>query len=317
MSTRRMVRTWPRLGPIVGLVLLCVLWSLASLRKDLLQNLALHPLPALEQQAVPYALLAIIAGLFGVALRTPWPRGREILAPVFVGLGLFVIPAVLVFLAREWVPQLMRVALFSLVPVFAVVLEPYIGHVTGTQSRGMLPAALAAVVGMLCIFPVQTPQSAAAAIAFSAVILATVFVAAANCHAVRVVIRTPDRSVAPIASLAGATASVGLMVSSLLLEHPFFRWDKIAEELSLSAAIELPGLLLLFWLMRRMSAARMTTRFVLAPFVALLIGAAMIHPTLTVRTWIGLLLVAAGVGWLLLAPEREPEESAQPLQLRV
>jgi drug/metabolite transporter (DMT)-like permease len=315
MSTHRPARTRPRPGPIAALLLLCFLWSLGSLRSDLLQNLTLHPLPPMEKQAVPFALLAVTAVLFAVARRTKWPRGQRLLPPVLVGLGLFLAPAVLVSLTMQWVPELTRVALFSLAPVFAVVLEPHIGHVVGPQSKGALPAALAAVVGMLCIFPIEIPRSPAAGIAFGAVVLAAACVSAANCQAVRVVLRTPGRPIAPLAAIAGATAAVGLAASSVLMEQPFLRWDTLVSEAAWSAAFELPGLFLLFWLMRRMSAARMTTRFVLAPFVALLIGAVVLRPALTPRTWLGLLLVAGGIGWLLLAPEEEPEESAQPLNL--
>ena len=64
-----------------------------------------------------------------------------------------------------------------------------------------------------------------------------------------------------------------------------------------------------------MSAARMTTRFVLAPLITLLIGLVLLRPSLTLRTWLGMLLIGAGVGWLLLAAEVEPEESALPLNL--
>lgn len=134
MKAHRLTRTKPRPGPIAALLLLCFLWSLGSLRSDLLQNLTLHPLPAMEKQAVPFALLAVTAALFALARRTAWPRGLSVLPPVLVGLGLFVAPAVLVSLAKDWVPELTRVALFSLVPVFAVVLEPYIGHVMGPRT---------------------------------------------------------------------------------------------------------------------------------------------------------------------------------------
>lgn len=315
MNAQRLARTWPRPGPILALLLLCVLWSLTSLRSDLMQNLSMHPLPTMEKQALPFMLLAVMAGLFALVRQTEWPRGQSLLAPVLIGLGLFVAPAVLVSLSREWVPELTRVALFSLTPVFAVVLEPYIGHLMGPQTRGSLPAALAAVVGMLCIFPMQIPQTVEAGIAFGAVILAAVCVAAANCHAVSVVIRTPGRPVAPMASIAGATAAAGLLAASLLLEQPAWRPDALASELAWSALMDLPGLVLLFWLMRRMSAARMTTRFVLAPFITLLIGAVVMHPSLTLRTWLGMLLIGGGAGWLLLAPEEEPEESALPLNL--
>ncbi|MDE3187592.1 MAG: hypothetical protein KGM96_08745 [Acidobacteriota bacterium] len=315
MKAHRLARTRPRPGPIVALLLLCFLWSLGSLRSDLLQNLTLHPLPAMEKQAVPFALLAVTAALFALARRTAWPRGFGLLPPVLVGLGLFVAPAVLLSLAKDWVPELTRVALFSLVPVFAVVLEPYIGHVMGPRTRGGLPAALAAVVGTLCIFPVQIPQSWEAAIAFGAVILAAVCVAAANCQAVRVVTTTPGRPDAPLAAIAGATAAVGLAAASALMESPVWGGSALASELAWSAVLQLPALLLLFWLMRRMSAARMTTRFVLAPFMALVIGATLVRPALGLRAWLGLLLVAGGIGWLLLAPEEDPEASNLSLNL--
>ena len=269
----------------------------------------------MERQALPFVLLATVGGIFALVRRTEWPRGRRLLIPVAAGLGLFVAPALLVTLSKNWVPELTRVALFSLAPVFAVVLEPYLGHLMGPQTRGSLPAALAAVVGMLCIFPMQIPQTGEAGIAFCAVILAALCVAAANCQAVRAVIRAPGRHVTPMASIAGATAAVGLLVASLLLEQPSWRTDALASELAWSAITDLPGLLLLFWLMRRMSAARMTTRFVLAPFITLLIGAVAMRPSLTLRAWLGMLLIGGGVGWLLLAPEEEPEESILPLNL--
>lgn len=159
------------------------------------------------------------------------------------------------------------------------------------------------------------PQSWEAAIAFGAVILAAACVAAANCQAVRVVTTTPGRPDAPLAAIAGATAAVGLVAASALMESPAWGGSALASELAWSAALELPALLLLFWLMRRMSAARMTTRFVLAPFMALVIGATLVRPALGLRAWLGLLLVAAGIGWLLLAPEEGPEASALPLNL--
>ena len=102
------------------LLLLCFLWSLGSLRSDLLRNLTLHPVPPMEKQAVPFALLAVTAALFALVRRTDWPRGRRLLPPVLVGLGLFVAPAVLVSLSSKWVPELARVALFSLAAAGAI-----------------------------------------------------------------------------------------------------------------------------------------------------------------------------------------------------
>jgi drug/metabolite transporter (DMT)-like permease len=54
-----------------------------------------------------------------------------------------------------------------------------------------------------------------------------------------------------------------------------------------------PGLLLLFWLMRRISAARMTTRFVLAALLTALFGVILFRPEVSLRAVLGFVLIAA------------------------
>ena len=54
----------------------------------------------------------------------------------------------------------------------------------------------------------------------------------------------------------------------------------------------LPALLLLFWLMRRMAASRMTARFLLAPLLAILAGMALERSAPPLRGWIGMALLA-------------------------
>lgn len=297
------------------MLLLCFLWSLGSLRSDLLPHPVVDILPPLERQVVPFALLAVVAAFIGVTRGAEWPRGRQVLDSMVVGLGLFAVPAGLIAFSKGWISDLTRVALFSLAPVFAVVLEPYIGRGSGQQARGGLLAALVAVVGTLCVFPVETPRSMAAGSALCAVILAAACVAAANCRAVAVANESAGNSTMPMAAIAGATAAAGLAAASALMERGAWRWDALAPELAWSAAVELPGLLLLFWLMRRLSAVRMMTRFVLAPLIAILISMVLLRPSVGLRTWLGLLLVAAGAGWLLCAREDGPEAGTLPLKL--
>lgn len=67
--------------------------------------------------------------------------------------------------------------------------------------------------------------------------------------------------------------------------------------------------------MPRMTATRMTTRFVLAPFIAVLIGIALEQPSIGLRIWIGLFLVAVGVGWLLFAPAQISDSDKLSLNL--
>ncbi|MFZ0745386.1 MAG: hypothetical protein WAM85_13330 [Terracidiphilus sp.] len=297
------------------MLLLCFLWALGSLRSDLFPSLIPNLLPPIERQAVPFALLAAVAALFGVVRGAKWPLRRQLWASILVGLGLFLAPAIVSSFSSGSVSGLTLVALFSLTPVFAVVFEPYIGGDVAPRTRGGLPAALTGVVGTLCVIPAGAPNSIRAGGVFGTAILAAACVAAANCLAVRVAAELNGKSIAPLAAIAPFTAVAGMAVLSVLSGRADWSWDALAPQAAWSTVAELPGLLLLFWLMRRMSAARMTSRFVLTPLAASLIGLVLLRPSVGLRAWLGLLLMAAGAGWLLVSPDDTQESDASPLKL--
>jgi drug/metabolite transporter (DMT)-like permease len=288
---------------MAGLLLLSFLWSLSSLRADLFPNLTENLVPYMEKQVASFALLALLAGLIAFVRRAEWPRGREVWNWLVVGFGLFVVPAGLVYLSNESISGQTRVALFALAPVFAVVFEPYLGAGTRTESRNGLAAALVAVIGTLCVFPLALPGTMEGGMAFFGVILAAGCVAAANCRAVKLSAELRGRPVLPVAAIAGATAGVGLAAVSAMTERAVWNWSALGPELAWSAGVELPGLLLLFWLMGRMSAARMATRYVLAPWIAIVVGLMLMRPAVGVRIWLGMALVAIGAGWLLFSAD--------------
>ena len=66
--------------------------------------------------------------------------------------------------------------------------------------------------------------------------------------------------------------------------------------------VDVPGLFLLFWLMPRLAASRMAARFLLAPLLAAVAGLVLEHVLPPLRGALGLLLLAAGSGWLAFAP---------------
>jgi hypothetical protein len=310
--------------PIVALLALSLLWACAALRVDLLPGLP-ETTPYLERQVLPLALLSIAAGLVAIARSASRRRsipgssisGSLIRASVWIGLGLFTAPAMLIFFADTWISGIARTALFTLTPVFAIVFEPYLGPPFASRQRAGLLASLTAVAGSLLVCPVATPKSLQPAAAFIAVIAAAASVAAANCHGTAkasLLGRNPTEQLAAMAAIAGATGALTLAAASALLEHPVGRWSALAPELLWSAAIELPALLLLFWLMPRLSAPRMATRYVWAPLLALLSGVVLEHAYRAVqpRTWLGLMLMAAGAGWMLLAPREEASLSILP-----
>jgi len=297
---------------MAALLLLCFLWSLGSLRIDLLPVLDNHTLPPMEKQALPLAFLAITASLLAITKRRRWPQRRQVFTAILIGLGLFVVPALLVSLSNQGISELTRVALFSLVPVFTVVLEPHVSGTTGQQRRGALIAALIAVGGTLCIFPAQVPNSITAAAAFGAVVLAAACIGAANCFAVTAATESP---ITTTAAIAGITALASFAMLGPFVERETWTWHGIGPELAWSAVVGLPALLLLFWLMSRMSAVRMTTRFVIAPLMTALIGIALFRPEVSLRDILGFVLIAAGACWLLFAPDEEPDDASQRLKL--
>jgi drug/metabolite transporter (DMT)-like permease len=314
MTLSRLKWSNGRAAAVAGLLALCGLWALGSLRRDLVPGGAEETLPPLARQVVPLAMLSVVAAWLAVRREAGWPHGRQLRDAVLVGLGLFVVPAGLVELARGWVSDLTRVALFSLALALAVVLEPYLGRSSG-EARGGLPAALAAVAGTLLVFPLELPRSVDAACALGAVLLAVASVVAANCRAVVLVTEPRGSPVTPVTAVASAVAAGGLAAMSALTEHATWSLTTWASELLWGATVELPGLVLLFWLMQRMSAVRMMTRFVLAPLIAIVAEMAFARPGVGLRGWLGLLLMGGGAGWLLLAGEDGPEEDGLLLKL--
>jgi len=266
----------------------------------------------MEKRALPFAWLAITGSIFAIAKRTKRPSGRQIRSAILIGLGLFVAPALLVSLSNQNISALTRVALFSLVPVFTVVLEPHISGTTGQQRRGALIAALLAVGGTLCIFPAEVPNSIASAAAFFAIVLAAACTAAANCFAVTAATESP---ITTTAAIAGFTVLACLAVLGPFLEREPWKFHGIGSELVWSAAVGLPALLLLFWLMTRMSAIRIATRFVIAPLITALSGVVLFRAQVSLRDVLGFVLLAAGASWLLFAPHQEPDSASLSLNL--
>jgi drug/metabolite transporter (DMT)-like permease len=303
--------------PIAGLLLLSLLWALGVLRVELLPTLQPFSLPSMARQTIPLALLAILTTFITIARRQQ-PHRSTLRTPALIGLALFVAPEWLASPADNRLPDATRIVLLTLVPIFALVFEPYIGNPSNEAPRpGTLLAALTAVAGALCVFPAAMPQSIDAAIGFLAMIVAAAAIAAANCWAIQQIRSSPLSSISFIAA-ASTTAAIGTAFSSLLFEGPTILKQALAAtsftpQLLWSAAIELPSLLLLFWLMTRLSAIQLATRFLASPMLAVAGGLLLIHAKPVPRTTAGLLIIAAATAYLLLPHPSEPESSTLSL----
>jgi hypothetical protein len=59
----------------------------------------------------------------------------------------------------------------------------------------------------------------------------------------------------------------------------------------------------------------MSTRFVVAPLIAILIGMAIDRPAVAPIIWLGLVLASAASAWLLFAPDQRPSANPSTLNL--
>ena len=285
-----------------ALLFVCLLWALDGLGPDLFPVLRRTSLPPMERQAFTYALFALFAAMYAIRRQAGWPNRRGMLAGAGVGLLMFALPAVLASVTQGWVSQLERVAIFSLTPVFATVMEPHIGS-SPRQSNGALMASLIAVAGALAIFPLAVPGSPAAFAAALVVIAASACAALGNCAAVHLAVSMRELSFASVAGVASAVAAAAFAAVGACTEHTEWQIPHNPAQMAWLVSVDLPALMLLFWLLRRMSAVRMTTRFLLAPWITVLAGIAFEQPVITLRMVLGVVLLGAGAGWLLLAPE--------------
>ena len=288
--------------PLAALFLLSLLWALDGLGPDLLPALRHSLMPAMERQAITCALLAILAAAYALRQRGPLPDGRSALAWAGIGLLLFAAPIMLAAVAQGWVSQLERVAIFSLTPVIAVVLEPHLGNAQ-QRGNGALTAALAAVAGALCILPFALPSTPGAAAAVLVIVLASACAAVGNCLAVRLASFNSGGTPALCAAIAGGSAALAFAVASACTEHAHLRFSQNLAQLVWLSLIDVPALMLLFWLLRQMSATCMTTRFILAPLLTVMAGIALEQPPVTTRMILGVLLMAGGAAWILFAPD--------------
>jgi len=288
--------------PVAALFVLSLLWALDGLGPDLLPGLRPSPVPAMERQAITFGLYALLAAAYAVKRRVTLPDSRSVAAWAGIGLLLFAAPVLLSAVAQSGVSQLERVAIFSLTPVIAVVLEPHLGN--GQQrGAGALIAALSAVAGALCIFPLDLPGTPAAAAAVLAIVIAAACAAVGNCVAVRIA-REGEVSLALSAAWASGAAAIAFAVASAVTEHAKWRLPS-GTQFAWLTIIDVPALILLFWILKKMSAAHMTARYILAPLLTVLAGIALEQPPITTRMILGTGLMGAGAIWLLFAPAED------------
>lgn len=301
------------LPPSLGLLLLSTLTAIGWLLPDLFPHFSTKGLSIPWGQAILFSFFAAMASSIALARKYEFPKGWRALAWPSIGVSLFVIPAIAVAFAQGQVSNFDQVAVLCLTPLFALVLDPHLQQNAPRRIKAGPPAALIAIAGILCLFPLETPASFRAAAALLFLVVTSFEIAAANCIAVRLATAGPTRATFPAAAQAGAAVAIAFALLAALTPATAWNSTPLSTYLLRLIPFDIPALFLLFLLFPRLAASRMTARFLLAPLFASVLSLFLEQTFPSPRAVLGMALLAAGSGWLVFAPDEHDTE--KPISL--
>lgn len=260
---------------IAALLLLCFLWGMEWLR----ELLVLPATSSTLRMAITCTLAALLYVLF------PSERGIS-RRGIASAIGLFAIPLLLQQAAH--LSGYTSAALWAIAPVLIVV-------VCGARSTGlrqeMLITALTGVAGTLLILPFQFPASPSDG--FHWLILLTGIASAAVAS-----VMAPE---------AAGFRTTGLLCAAVPLWIATVARGSVSlslPELLWIGCIDLPGMLLLLWLLKRMTPEALSTRYLLPMAITILTSWVALHQQMTIRFAGGVVLLLASSAALILLSRR-------------
>lgn len=301
-------------APLAAFLLLCLLGSLGPLRSELAPRVTVSLVPLWLVPAWPYLLAALTAAALTQLRGIPWLPAHRVRAAILIGFGLFIIPAITLRAAGTQIDSFTAVILLALTPIFTAVLEPHIGC-AATQPRHALVAATAAALGLILYFPFQLPRTVAEAASWLLLMITSSVVAASYCRAALLTIQSPQSFAAPAAAIACAASSAALILIASFAHAYGLSFASRPVNLLWSTFVDTPGLLLLFWLLPRLAASRLSSHFVITPLFTSVVALIVVRPAITLRDISGLILATVGSAWLLFAPSFGRDDSSSTLGL--
>lgn len=253
--------------------------------------------------------VAAMVAIRGGELRVPL---RSSLGVGVAGLGLFVLPGMVLRFAAGAVPKTAGVALFCAVPVMVLVGETISGE-AGSRLRGLLLPGLIALGGALLLFQVGPPGSLRGWGFFGLVAACCVVAAAASIWFHRLMQRS---SVAAAVAAIGLCGAIVFGVYSGGVGWPTLGAGALAGEVLRGAVFDLPVVWLTVWLVREVDPARLSARFLLVPLVNLAEGYALMREPVELKAILEMAAMLGGAAMLLLAKESDEANAGQGLGLR-
>lgn len=275
----------------------CLIWSTVWL----FIKLGLHDLPPISFAGI--RLVIAVAILFPVILlrRTQLPRSaRDWKLIAVTGVILLGLNYGLVFWGARYISSGLTAVLQAATPALTLVFAHYLlPNERFTLSK--LAAIALGIVGVAIIFSDQL-----SVVGWSAFVGSVAVAAGALCVAfVYVVIKAYGSHLQPSVLTAGQMLCglVPLMLLGLVKEgNPFaFRWTTtaIVSLLYLALAGSVAAFYLNYWLLKRMDATKVMAMSLVEPFLAVLLGAILLHETVTMQALLGGVLILISIGLIL------------------
>jgi drug/metabolite transporter (DMT)-like permease len=302
---RRLVRRW---GVPVAWLTLCVVWSSTWL----VIKIGLRDLPPISYAGIRFliaiiVLFAVSAGRVGLL-----PQRRfDYLLLAFTGVLMFAVNYGLLFWGELHVSSGLAAVLQATIPIFGMLFAHVMLPDEPLQLHKLLGALLAlGGVGMIC----ERLLGFNGFVAFWGG-LGIVFGGASAAFS-NVLLKARAIKLAPsmIAAWQMIFGAVPLLVTGFLIEgNPArFHWSAIAVFCLLYLAVIGSALtfLLLYWLLPRMTVARLQAISLITPPGAVVLGWAIGGETFSLWSLLGACLVLAGV-WMIFRKGAEPEPMIQ------
>jgi drug/metabolite transporter (DMT)-like permease len=224
----------------------------------------------------------------------------------------FGFPALAIELASGSIPEITRSALFAMVPVVValVVAASEIGTIGENSARRSLIPALLGLAGLLLLLPLDFSGSARGRLMLALLCTAVILVGISSVRLYRLL-----QSFKPADAAALMCLSNAAFLLAYGLARRTFVWSKsdLVSFVSFSSLVNLIEIVLLLWLVRKLSPVRFAARFLIIPLLTVLEAYVLLHPTLTLRLGSGLALLVAGASMLVFP---NPNRYEAPLSLR-
>jgi len=291
-----------RASRLLAVAALCVVQGSGWLLAQGWPSEAGYPFAGCIHFAVIGCVAAMVA-IRGGGLRVPLRFGFAVGA---AGLGLFVLPEMVLRFAAGAVPETAGVAIFCAVPVLVLVGEMLFGE-AGLRVRGLLLPALIALGGALLLFQVGPLESLRTWGFFALVAVCCLVVAVASIWMHRLM---RAASVAVAVAAVGLSGVVVLGVYGAGTGWPVLGARAVAGEVLRAAVFDLPVVWLTVWLAREVDPARLAARFLLVPLVNLAEGYALMRQPVELKAGLEMAAMLGGALMLLAAKESDEEPEA-------